>query len=138
MKRAKLKKVITFGTFDVFHVGHVNILERAKAMGDYLIVGISSDELNFSKKGRNPIYSIADRLKIISSLRFVDEVFVEESLELKAQYIKDFDADVLVMGDDWKDKFDIYKDICDVVYLERTPSISTTEIIEVVRRPEGK
>ncbi len=138
MKRAKLKKVITFGTFDVFHVGHVNILERAKALGDYLIVGISSDELNFSKKGRNPIYSIAERLKIISSLRFVDEVFVEESLELKAQYIKDFDADVLVMGDDWKDKFDIYKDICDVVYLERTPSISTTEIIEVVRRPEGK
>tara|TARA_Y100001963_G_C6595210_1_gene359898 strand:- start:303 stop:719 length:417 start_codon:yes stop_codon:yes gene_type:complete len=138
MKRAKLKKVITFGTFDVFHVGHVNILERAKALGDYLIVGISSDELNFSKKGRNPIYSIADRLKIISSLRFVDEVFVEESLELKAQYIKDFDADILVMGDDWKDKFDIYKDICDVVYLERTPSISTTEIIEVVRRPEGK
>ncbi|AUJ68798.1 MULTISPECIES: adenylyltransferase/cytidyltransferase family protein [Pseudoalteromonas] len=133
-----MKKVITFGTFDVFHVGHVNILERAKALGDYLIVGISSDELNFSKKGRNPIYSIADRLKIISSLRFVDEVFVEESLELKAQYIKDFDADVLVMGDDWKDKFDIYKDICDVVYLERTPSISTTEIIEVVRRPEGK
>lgn len=138
MKRAKLKKVITFGTFDVFHVGHVNILERAKALGDYLIVGISSDELNFSKKGRNPIYSIAERLKIISSLRFVDEVFVEESLELKAQYIKDFDADVLVMGDDWKGKFDIYKDICDVVYLERTPSISTTEIIEVVRRPEGK
>ncbi len=138
MKRAKLKKVITFGTFDVFHVGHVNILERAKVLGDYLIVGISSDELNFSKKGRNPIYSIADRLKIISSLRFVDEVFVEESLELKAQYIKDFDADILVMGDDWKDKFDIYKDICDVVYLERTPSISTTEIIEVVRRPEGK
>lgn len=138
MKRAKLKKVITFGTFDVFHVGHVNILERAKALGDYLIVGISSDELNFSKKGRNPIYSIADRLKIIGSLRFVDEVFVEESLELKAQYIKDFDADILVMGDDWKDKFDIYKDICDVVYLERTPSISTTEIIEVVRRPEGK
>ncbi|MCG7551888.1 adenylyltransferase/cytidyltransferase family protein [Pseudoalteromonas piscicida] len=133
-----MKKVITFGTFDVFHVGHVNILERAKALGDYLIVGISSDELNFSKKGRNPIYSIAERLKIISSLRFVDEVFVEESLELKAQYIKDFDADVLVMGDDWKDKFDIYKDICDVVYLERTPSISTTEIIEVVRRPEGK
>lgn len=122
----------------MFHVGHVNILERAKALGDYLIVGISSDELNFSKKGRNPIYSIADRLKIISSLRFVDEVFVEESLELKAQYIKDFDADILVMGDDWKDKFDIYKDICDVVYLERTPSISTTEIIEVVRRPEGK
>lgn len=137
-KRTKLKKVITFGTFDVFHVGHVNILERAKSLGDYLIVGISSDELNLSKKGRNPIYSIADRLKIISSLRFVDEVFVEESLELKAQYIKDFDADVLVMGDDWKDKFDVYNDICDVVYLERTPSISTTEIIEVVRRPEGK
>ncbi|NVK23381.1 MAG: pantoate--beta-alanine ligase [Gammaproteobacteria bacterium] len=128
-----MKKIITFGTFDVFHAGHVKILERAKSLGDYLIVGVSSDELNFSKKQRYPIYSQADRLHIVESLRCVDTVFVEESLELKAQYIKMFNADVLVMGDDWKGKFDHFSDICDVHYFERTPSISTTEIIEVVR-----
>jgi len=127
------KRVITFGTFDVFHVGHVNILERAKQEGDYLIVGVSSDALNMSKKNRYPIYSQADRIKILESLKFVDEVFVEESLELKAQYIQDYEADILVMGDDWAGKFDGMMEYCDVKYLERTPSISTTEIIEVVK-----
>lgn len=127
------KRVITFGTFDVFHVGHVNILERAKSEGDYLIVGVSSDALNFSKKSRYPIYSQADRIKILESLKFVDEVFVEESLELKAQYIQENRADLLVMGDDWAGKFDEMKQYCDVKYLTRTPSISTTEIIEVVK-----
>lgn len=127
------KRVITFGTFDVFHIGHVNILERAKQEGDYLIVGVSSDELNYSKKKRNPIYDQKQRVKIIQSLRFVDEVFIEESLELKPEYIKQFKADVLVMGDDWAGRFDDMKALCDVVYLERTPSISTTEIIEVVK-----
>lgn len=131
-----MKKVITFGTFDVFHAGHVKILERAKSLGDFLIVGISSDELNKSKKDRYPIYSQADRIHIVESLRCVDTVFVEESLELKAQYIKMFDADILVMGDDWKGKFDHFGDICEVTYFERTPSISTTEIIEVVRSGE--
>ncbi len=128
-----MKKVITFGTFDVFHAGHVKILERAKSLGDYLIVGVSSDELNFAKKNRYPIYSQADRLHIVESLKCVDSVFVEESLELKEQYIRMFDADVLVMGDDWAGKFDHFSDICRVHYFERTPSISTTEIIEVVR-----
>lgn len=127
------KRVITFGTFDVFHIGHVNILERAKQEGDYLIVGVSSDALNYSKKKRNPIYDQKQRVKIIQSLRFVDEVFIEESLELKPEYIKQFKADVLVMGDDWAGRFDDMKALCDVVYLERTPSISTTEIIEVVK-----
>lgn len=127
------KRVITFGTFDVFHIGHINILERAKQEGDYLIVGVSSDALNYSKKKRNPIYDQKQRVKIIQSLRFVDEVFIEESLELKAEYIKQFKADVLVMGDDWAGRFDDMKALCEVVYLERTPSISTTEIIEVVK-----
>lgn len=128
-----MKRVITFGTFDVFHVGHINILERASLLGDYLIVGVSSDALNFSKKNRNPIYTQDDRLKIISSLRFVNEVFLEESLDLKIEYIKQYSADLLVMGDDWEGKFDWVKTTCDVVYLPRTPSISTTEIIEVVK-----
>ncbi len=128
------KRVITFGTFDVFHIGHVNILERAKKEGSYLIVGLSSDELNFSKKQRYPVYPQSQRLKIIESLRFVDEVFIEESLEKKPEYIQSFNADVLVMGDDWAGKFDDMKQFCEVVYLPRTPSISTTEIIEVVKR----
>lgn len=126
-------RIITFGTFDVFHVGHVNILERAKLHGSHLIVGVSSDELNMSKKQRYPIYSQEDRIHIIRSLSCVNEVFVEESLELKAEYIKYYNADVLVMGDDWQGKFDHLKDICKVVYLPRTPSVSTTEIIEIVK-----
>lgn len=126
-------RVITFGTYDIFHVGHVNIIERAKLHGDHLIVGVSSDKLNISKKGRPPVYCEDDRQHIIRSMRCVDEVFLEESLELKAEYIKYYNADILVMGDDWQGKFDHLKDICQVVYLPRTPSVSTTEIIEVVK-----
>ncbi len=128
-----MKKVVTFGTFDLFHIGHLNILERAKTLGDYLIVGVSSDQLNRNKKNKLPVYSQDHRLRIISALRIVNEVFIEESLELKAEYIKKYKADVLVMGDDWKGKFDQYKTLCDVAYLDRTPSISTTQIIEAIK-----
>jgi glycerol-3-phosphate cytidylyltransferase len=128
-----MKKIITFGTFDVFHIGHINILERAASYGDYLIVGVSSDALNFSKKNRYPIYNQQARMKIISSMKVVNEVFLEESLELKLDYIKKYGADALIMGDDWKGKFDWVKEVCEVFYLPRTPSISTTEIIEVVK-----
>lgn len=128
-----MKRVITFGTFDVLHVGHLNILERARSLGDHLTVGVSSDALNQRKKGRLPTFSEDERLRIIGSLRFVDEVFLEESLEQKRDYILEHRADLLVMGDDWRGRFDDLKDVCDVVYLPRTPSISTTEIIEVVR-----
>ncbi|KII81200.1 adenylyltransferase/cytidyltransferase family protein [Vibrio renipiscarius] len=128
------KRIITFGTFDVFHIGHVNILERCASLGDTLIVGVSSDQLNFSKKNRNPIYDQESRVKIIQSLKFVDEVFVEHSLEKKREYIEFFKADVLAMGDDWKGKFDEFNDICEVVYFPRTPSISTTEIIEITKQ----
>ena len=126
-------RVITFGTYDIFHVGHVNIMERARLHGEHLIVGVSSDKLNISKKGRPPIYSEDDRQHIIRSMRCVDEVFLEESLELKADYIKYYNADILVMGDDWQGKFDHLKELCQVIYLPRTPSVSTTEIIEVVK-----
>lgn len=128
-----MKRVITFGTFDLFHIGHLRILERARAQGDYLIVGISTDALNFSKKQKNPIYTEKDRMRIIESLKVVDEVFYEESLELKGEYIQKYNADVLVMGNDWEGRFDEFKSLCEVVYLERTPSISTTEIIEIIK-----
>lgn len=131
-------RVITFGTFDVFHVGHVNILERARSFGTELYVGVSSDQLNYSKKGRYPIYSEEDRMKIISALSCVDFVFSEESLELKPDYIQQYNADILVMGDDWQGKFDTLSNYCQVKYLPRTPSISTTEIIEVVRHKTPK
>ncbi|MEW1955066.1 adenylyltransferase/cytidyltransferase family protein [Terrabacter sp. NPDC080008] len=122
--------VITFGTFDVFHVGHVRVLKRAAELGDRLVVGVSSDALNIAKKGRAPVFNEDERLEIISSLRVVDGVFLEESLEQKRDYILEQKADVLVMGDDWAGKFDWVKDVCDVVYLPRTPSVSTTGLIE--------
>lgn len=126
--------VITFGTFDILHYGHIKILQRAREMGDRLIVGVSSDALNFSKKGRLPVYSQEERCAIIESIRYVDEVFLEESLELKREYIEKYKADILLMGDDWAGRFDVFSDICKVIYLPRTPSISTTSIIEVVKK----
>ncbi|NRD72062.1 adenylyltransferase/cytidyltransferase family protein [Shewanella sp. VB17] len=125
-------RVITFGTFDMFHIGHLNIIERASQVGIHLTVGVSSDELNFSKKQRFPICNERDRMRIVHALSCVNEVFLEESLELKAQYIKTHKADCLVMGDDWLGKFDEFKPLCDVIYLPRTPAISTTQLIEIV------
>ena len=127
------KSIITFGTFDVFHVGHLNILERAAGLGQRLVVGVSTDALNQSKKQRRPVYDQNERIRIIRALRCVDEAFFEESLEEKARYIQDRRADVLVMGDDWRGKFDHLGTICEVVYLARTPSISTTAVIEKIR-----
>lgn len=127
------RRIITFGTFDLFHLGHVNVLRRARALGDWLIVGVSSDALNQSKKGRRPYFSLDERVAIVGDSRWVDEVFVEHSLDLKGDYIREHRADVLVMGDDWAGKFDHYRDVCEVVYLPRTPEISSTQIITVVR-----
>ncbi len=127
-----MKRIITFGTYDLLHVGHIRILERAAKLGDYLIVGVSSDELNIAKKGRAPVYSTADRVEIIQSIRCVDKVFVEHSLEDKGKYIQEAGADILVMGDDWAGKFDEFKDICEVMYLPRTEGISTTHYIETI------
>lgn len=129
--------VITFGTFDVFHVGHLRILQRARALGDRLVVGVSTDTLNYSKKGRYPVYSEKERLEIIAALRCVDNVFLEESLEDKRQYVERHDGNMLVMGDDWAGEFDSLSDICEIRYLSRTPSISTTVVIEKIRLPES-
>ena len=125
-----MKNILTFGTFDVLHVGHLRILQRSRAQGDRLVVGVSSDELNFAKKERYPVFSQDERCELVANLKCVDEVFVEESLERKREYVERFGADVLVMGDDWAGKFDFLTDICRVVYLPRTPSISTTGVIE--------
>jgi choline-phosphate cytidylyltransferase len=126
------KTVVTFGTFDVFHVGHLRVIERAAALGDRLVVGVSADALNLRKKGRKPVFSEAERVAIIAALKPVDAVFLEESLELKRDYLVEHEADVLVMGDDWAGKFDEFSDICEVVYLPRTPAISTTALIEKI------
>jgi len=126
------RTVLTFGTFDVFHVGHLRVLQRAAAMGDRLVVGVSADALNISKKGRAPVFSQAERLAIVGAIKQVDEVFVEESLEQKREYLLRYGADVLVMGDDWKGRFDEFGDVCEVVYLPRTPAISTTALIEKI------
>lgn len=125
--------VLTFGTFDVFHVGHLRILERAACLGERLVVGVSSDALNISKKGRASVFSQDERLQLVAALRCVDEVFLEESLELKRHYLQRHGADVLAMGDDWRGRFDEFADICRVVYFERTPAVSTTAIIEKIR-----
>jgi choline-phosphate cytidylyltransferase len=129
---AMARTVLTFGTFDVFHVGHLRVIERAAALGDRLGVGVSADELNLRKKGREPVFSQAERMEIVAALKAVDEVFIEESLELKREYLVKYGADVLVMGDDWRGRFDEFQDICEVVYLPRTPAISTTALIEKI------
>ena len=128
--------IITFGTFDLLHIGHINILERAKNFNNSkntLIVGISSDNFSFRKKSRYPVYNQNQRKKILESLRFVDKVFIEESFEKKREYISENKADIFIMGNDWEGKFDEFKDICEVVYLPRTPSISTSEIVEIIK-----
>lgn len=132
------KRVITFGTFDLLHIGHLNIIERAAALGDKLVVGISSDELNFSKKRRYPICNYEQRSRLIKALKGVTEIFKEESLEQKRDYILEHKADILVMGDDWEGKFDFLKDVCEVVYLPRTPTISTTELIEKITLEQSR
>lgn len=128
-----MRRIITFGTFDVFHLGHLRLLERARGLGDWLAVGVSTDALNMAKKGRQPVYSQSDRKTILAALRCVDAVFDEESLEAKGDYIRRHHASVLVMGDDWAGHFDHFANLCEVVYLPRTPSISTTAVIEKIQ-----
>lgn len=128
-----MTRIITFGTFDIFHVGHIKILQRARALGDHLTVGVSSDALNFSKKQRYPVYPEEERMEIIRSLTGVDDVFREDSLELKGEYIKKYQADILVMGDDWVGRFDEFKSLCEVIYLPRTEGISTTKLISDIK-----
>lgn len=122
-----MKRVITYGTFDLLHYGHINLLKRAKAYGDYLIVALSSDEFNRSK-GKECYFSYEQRKQLLESIRYVDLVIEETCWEQKTSDVKEFRIDTFVMGDDWKGKFDFLKEQCEVVYLPRTPEISTTKI----------
>lgn len=125
VKELKKKKVITYGTFDMFHIGHLRLLERCKKLGDHLTVFISTDEFNL-KKGKKSVISYEDRAEIVRSIKFVDEVFPENSWDQKKEDIITLNIDTFVMGDDWSGKFDYLEELCDVVYLERTANISTT------------
>lgn len=120
-----MKKVITYGTYDLIHEGHINLLRRARALGDYLIVALSTDSFN-ALKHKDSILSYAQRKKVVEAIRYVDEVIPEKTWEQKVKDVKKHKVDVFVMGDDWKGKFDFLKPHCKVVYLPRTPNVSTT------------
>ena len=127
-----MKTVITYGTFDLFHVGHLNLLRRAKELGDYLIVAVSSEEYKLDKNKVSKIKD-TDRMKIVEAIKYVDKVIPETSWEQKIEDVKKYNVDVFVMGDDWKGKFDFLKDYCEVVYLPRTEGISTTQLKEELK-----
>ena len=121
------KTVITYGTFDLFHIGHLRLLQRLKALGNRVIVGVSTDEFNLGK-GKKCLIPYDQRAEIVSNLRQVDMVIPESSWEQKEQDIVTYGVDVFAMGSDWKGKFDYLEEYCEVVYLERTEGVSTTEI----------
>lgn len=123
-----MRRVITYGTFDLLHCGHINLLRRAREQGDYLIVALSTDEFNWNEKRKKSYFSYEDRKRMLEAIRYVDLVIPEESWDQKITDVDKYHVDVFVMGDDWKGKFDFLKDKCEVVYLPRTPEISTTKI----------
>ena len=123
-----MKRVITYGTFDLLHYGHINLLRRAKELGDYLVVVLSTDEFNWNEKQKKCYFSYEDRKKMLEAIRYVDLVVPEENWDQKRSDVQKNNIDTFVMGDDWKGKFDFLKDLCEVVYLPRTPDISTTQI----------
>ncbi|MEG6574506.1 glycerol-3-phosphate cytidylyltransferase [Caldibacillus debilis] len=131
-----MKKVITYGTYDLLHWGHINLLKRARELGDYLIVALSTDEFN-AIKGKKAYYSYEHRKLILESIRYVDEVIPERSWDQKIQDIIEHNVDIFVMGDDWKGKFDFLKDYCEVIYLPRTIGISTTKIKKDLKVQNG-
>jgi glycerol-3-phosphate cytidylyltransferase len=124
-----MRRVITYGTFDLFHYGHVHLLRRAREQGDYLIVALSTDDFNEREKGKRTYFSYAQRKLILEAIRYVDEVIPEESWEQKRTDVKEHGVSCFVIGDDWRGKFDFLKEEgCEVVYLERTPEVSSSGI----------
>lgn len=123
-----MRRVITYGTFDLLHYGHINLLRRAKEYGDYLIVALSTDEFNWNEKRKKSYFRYEQRKQLLEAIRYVDLVIPEENWAQKASDVKEYHIDTFVMGDDWAGKFDFLKPYCEVVYLPRTPEISTTQI----------
>ncbi len=129
-----MKKVITYGTFDLLHYGHINLLKRAKEYGDYLIVALSTDEFNLNKKNKKCYFSFDHRKQLLEAIRYVDLVIPENTWEQKVNDVVEYHIDTFVIGDDWKNQFDFLKNYCEVVYLPRTPEISTSQIKEQLKR----
>lgn len=127
-----MKRVITYGTFDLLHPGHINLLRRSKDLGDELYVGLSTDEFN-KVKGKTAVLTYEQRKTVLEAIKYVDHVFPESDWEQKTSDIKKYGISCFVMGDDWKGKFDFLKDYCTVVYLPRTPDISTTDIKQKIQ-----
>ncbi|MBT2678840.1 glycerol-3-phosphate cytidylyltransferase [Bacillus sp. ISL-35] len=128
-----MKKVLTYGTFDLLHTGHINILKRAKELGDHLIVGLSTDEFNLMKH-KEAYHSYEDRKLILEAIKYVDEVIPENNWEQKIKDVLDHEVDIFVMGEDWKGHFDFLKELCQVIYLPRTTGVSTTKIKTDLKR----
>ncbi len=122
-----MKTVLTYGTYDLLHIGHINLLRRAKALGDYLIVGLSTDEFN-AVKGKKAYHSFEERKQLLEAIKYVDLIVEENSWADKKIHIKQYNVDIFVMGSDWTGKFDELSDLCQVIYLPRTEGISTTKI----------
>lgn len=134
-----MKRIITYGTFDLLHYGHINLLRRAKQQGDYLIVALSTDEFNWSSKQKKCFFDYEKRKHLLEAVRYVDLVIPENNWEQKVEDVKMYHADTFVIGDDWQGKFDFLKEYCDVVYLSRTPEISTSKIkSDIGSKNEGR
>jgi glycerol-3-phosphate cytidylyltransferase len=123
-----MRTILTYGTFDLLHIGHINLLRRARDLGDRLIVALSTDEFNLVEKNKTCVNNYQDRKVILESLRFVDQVIPEENWAQKVTDVEKYNVDVFTIGDDWEGHFDFLKDKCEVVYLTRTANVSTTEI----------
>jgi glycerol-3-phosphate cytidylyltransferase len=133
-----MKRIITYGTFDLLHYGHINLLRRAKELGDYLIVALSEDEFNENCKNKKCYFSYEERKHLLEAIRYVDLVVPEKSWNQKVHDIQLYQVDILVMGDDWKGKFDFMSDHCKVVYFPRTPMVSTSQIKDDFKKTELK
>jgi glycerol-3-phosphate cytidylyltransferase len=132
-----MKRIITYGTFDLLHYGHINLLRRARALGDYLIVALSTDEFNWNMKHKKCWFSYDERKLLLEAIRYVDLVIQETCWEQKITDVEKYQVDTFVIGDDWAGKFDFLKEKCEVVYLPRTPEISSTKIKEGLKENEG-
>ncbi|MGI6237283.1 MAG: glycerol-3-phosphate cytidylyltransferase [Candidatus Excrementavichristensenella sp.] len=132
-----MKRIITYGTFDLLHYGHINLLRRARALGDYLIVALSTDEFNWNMKHKKCWFSYDERKLLLEAIRYVDLVIQETCWEQKITDVEKYQVDTFVIGDDWAGKFDFLKEKCEVVYLPRTPEISSTKIKEGLKENGG-